>query len=159
MTSPAANRPAGSTPTTVQSSVARAHASSTAECSTAVVTTCRRPSPARARSSAPQTAVFTASVPVAVNTTSRGRAPNSAATCSRAFSTATRVVRPSWWMRPGSPGWPREERQHGVERGRAQDRGRRVVEVGARHGVAQTRATQWSSPSGRLSSKCGDVSP
>ena len=38
--------------------------------------------------SAPHTAVFTASVPVAVNTTSRGRAPKRAATCSRADSTA-----------------------------------------------------------------------
>ena len=34
--------------------------------------------------SAPQTAVLTASVPLDVNTTSRGRAPKSAATASRA---------------------------------------------------------------------------
>ena len=44
-----------------------------------------------------------ASVAPLVNTTSRGRAPSSPATWSRAVSTATRVVRPSAWMRPGSP--------------------------------------------------------
>ena len=60
-----------------------------------------------ARVVAPQTAVLTASVPVAVNTTSRGRAPTRAATDSRASSMATRVTRPSLWTRPGSAGWPR----------------------------------------------------
>ncbi len=44
-----------------------------------------------------------ASVAPLVNTTSRGRAPHSSATWARACSTATRVVRPSAWMRPGSP--------------------------------------------------------
>jgi len=48
----------------------RPAASRTHECSTAVVTTC----PAPLRASAPTTAVFTASVPDDVKTTSRGRA-------------------------------------------------------------------------------------
>ena len=42
------------------------------------------------RASAPYTAVLTDSVPDAVNTTSRGRAPKSSATCSRATSIAAR---------------------------------------------------------------------
>ena len=46
------------------------------------------------RASAPHTAVLTASVPDDVNTTSRGRAPKNAATCSRASSSATRVDAP-----------------------------------------------------------------
>ena len=71
-TSSGSKRPSRSTPTTVSSAGSRRHASSTRECSTAVVTTCRRGRPAR---TAPQIAVLTASVPLAVNTTSRGRAP------------------------------------------------------------------------------------
>ena len=87
----------------------------------------------RARPAAPppQIAWLTASVPLAVNTTSRGRAPNSAATCSRASSTATRVTRPSACRRAGSPWCSREEREHRLERGGPQRRGRRVVEVRA----------------------------
>ena len=65
-----------------------------------------------------------------------------------------------------------EEREHRRERGGAQRRRRCVVEVRAGHqratvtgtytrapGTWATRATQWSSPSGRLASNCGDVSP
>ena len=52
-----------------------------------------------------------------------------------------------------------QEREHRLERRRAQRRRRRVVEVGARHRARQTRATQWSPPSGRLVSNCGEVSP
>ena len=49
--------------------------------------------------------------------------------------------------------------EHRLERRGAQRRGGGVVEVGPGHGRAQTRATQWSLPSGRLASKCGEVSP
>ena len=55
---------------------------------------------------APKTASAMASVAPLVKTTSRLRAPSSAATCSRACSTATRAVWPSWWMRAGSPASP-----------------------------------------------------
>ncbi len=55
------------------------------------------------RANAPTIAVFTASVPDDVNTTSRGRARKNAPTCSRAVSNATRVARPSACKRPGSP--------------------------------------------------------
>ena len=114
-----------------------------------------------ARASAPQIAVLTASVPLDVNTTSRGRAPNSAATCSRAVSTATRVDAAFGVQATGIAVVVAEVRQHRVERARAQRRRRRVIEIRARHGACrrQTRATQWSSPSGRLVSNCGDVSP
>src|SRR6266536_423229 len=98
-TSAGSQRPRPSTPTTVTSAPLRLHASSTAECSTAVVTRCADSS---ARATAPHTAVLIASVPLAVNTTSRGRAPRSVATCSRAPSSATRVALPSEWSRPGS---------------------------------------------------------
>ena len=47
-----------------------------------------------------------ASVAPLVNTTSRLRAPSSAATSSRACSSATRAAMPSAWMRPGSPTSP-----------------------------------------------------
>jgi hypothetical protein len=50
----------------------------------------------------PHTAVLTASVPPEVNTTCRGRTPNSAATCSRASSKVARTIRPSVCTRPGS---------------------------------------------------------
>ena len=107
---------------------ARLAASSTAECSTVVVTTWM-PSPiatgcaagpdsgadrnrlrsgplSTARRAAPKTAAFTDSVPPEVKISSLGRAPKNAATCSRAPSRATRAARPSAWTRPGSPGWP-----------------------------------------------------
>ena len=87
ITAAASKRPERSTPTIGHVDVGRATLSRTHECSTAVVTTC----PRRDRASAPDTAVLTASVPDDVNTTSRGRAPKNAATCSRAFSSATRV--------------------------------------------------------------------
>ena len=51
-----------------------------------------------------------------------------------------------------------EEREHRLERRRAEWRRRRVVEVRAGH-EAQTRVTQWASPSGRVASKIGWVSP
>jgi len=44
-----------------------------------------------------------ASVPEAVKTTSGGRAPISAATCSRAPSTASRAACPKRWMEEGLP--------------------------------------------------------
>ena len=56
-------------------------------------------------------------------------------------------------------GMPPQVGEHRLEGGRAQRRGGGVVEVGPGHGQAQTRATQWSLPSGRLASKCGEVSP
>ena len=93
-------RPSRSTPTSVSSPGSRRQASRTLECSTAVVTM-SPPSPARR--TPPQIAWFTASVPLEVKTTSRGRAPKSSATCSRACSTATRVTRPSACSRAGSP--------------------------------------------------------
>ena len=62
---------------------------------------------AAARRARPRPRCSTASVPLAVNTTSRGRAPKRAATCSRAVSTATRVAWPSACRRPGSPWWSR----------------------------------------------------
>ena len=93
-------RPNRSTPTSVRALGSRRQASRTLECSTAVVTIAP-PSPARR--TPPQIAWFTASVPLEVKTTSRGRAPNSEATCSRASSIATRVARPSACSRAGSP--------------------------------------------------------
>ncbi len=63
-----------------------------------------------ARATAPCTAVAMASVAPLVNTTSRLRAPRSAATCSRASSTVTRAMWPSWWMRAGSPPTSRRQR-------------------------------------------------
>ena len=157
-TSAASNRPARSTPTAVTVVPgARAHASSTAECSTAVVTMWSARPPRRVPT-APQIAVFTASVPLDVNTTSRGRAPNSAATCSRALldrdpRDATLRVQTA-----GIAGVLAEERQH---RRRAPPGGaaRTTRGRGRRRGPRQTRATQWSSPSGRLDSNRGDVSP
>ena len=47
-----------------------------------------------------------ASVAPLVNTTSRDRAPNSAATRSRASSTTARAIRPSVCTRPGSAARP-----------------------------------------------------
>ncbi len=122
-------RPRRSTPDDRSGRARRATDSSTDECSTAVVTTW----PPGERASAPHTAAVTASVPPEVSTTSRGRAPNRAAICSRACSMATRTVRPSWCRRPGSAAreGSREEREHGLERLGAQRRGRGVVEVGA----------------------------
>ena len=100
-TSAASNRPSRSTPTTVHVDARPrdrvAHAR--------VLDRGRDDVPARRAGTsrdAPQTAVFTDSVPDDVNTTSRGRAPRNAATCSRASSSATRVTRPSACSRPGS---------------------------------------------------------
>ncbi len=93
-TSSGSTRPIRSTPTVVTSK--RADASRTAECSTAG-TTMRPP-----RSPAPQTAAAMASVAPLVNTTSRDRAPNRAATRSRASSTTARAILPSVCTRPGS---------------------------------------------------------
>ena len=104
-TAATSTRPRPSTGTTDTSPV-RSVARRTAECSTAVTTWWTGPSvPSRwrARSDAPHTAAAIDSVAPLVNTTSRDRAPRSAATCSRACSNATRLRRPSSWMRPGSP--------------------------------------------------------
>ena len=104
-------RPVPSTGTTV-TGPDRSAAWRTAECSTAV-TTWWTGAPAgptvwpavrlAARAAPPHTAAAIASVAPLVNTTSRLRAPSRVATCSRAVSRATRAVRPSSWMRPGSP--------------------------------------------------------
>ena len=87
---------AGRSPTDGDRRANAAEASRTAECSTAGTTTCPP-----ARSAAPHTAAAMASVAPLVNTTSRGRAPSRAATCSRASSTATRAAWPSVWIRAG----------------------------------------------------------
>ncbi len=98
--SSASTRPSPSTPTIVTPPSAPAANTSldsrTAECSTAASTTCEP------RSTAPQVAAAMASVAPLVNTTSRLRAPNCAATCSRACSSIARLVIPSTWMRLGS---------------------------------------------------------
>ncbi len=98
-------RPSPSTPTTVTDPPATAANTSldsrTAECSTAASTTCDP------RSTAPHVAAAIDSVAPLVNTTSRLRAPNSAATCSRACSSMARDVIPSTWMRLGSATSPR----------------------------------------------------
>ncbi len=60
-----------------------------------------RPGAARV---APQTAALMASVAPEVKTTWRATTPSSSATWSRALSSASRTVRPSSWIRPGSPG-------------------------------------------------------
>ena len=135
-TSAGSKRPSRSTPTVVTSVAPRATASRTDECSTAVVTTCAGAAAAPAR---PSTAVFTASVPLAVNTTSRGRAPKRAATCSRAvFDRDPGDV--SLGVQPAGIGVVLAEvREHRLERDRSQRRRRRVVEVGARHGGAGVR--------------------
>ena len=52
-----------------------------------------------------------ASVPPEVNTTLRGSAPTSAATCSRASSISRRAARPSAWTEDGLP--DDVERGHG----------------------------------------------
>ena len=65
--------------------------SSTASCSIAVVTTCRRAGFPRA---APRIARFSASVAPDVNTISFGLAPMSAATAPRAASRASAASRP-----------------------------------------------------------------
>ena len=107
----------------------------------------RRPA---ARASAPQTAVLTASVPDDVNTTSRGRAPKNAATCSRASSSATRVTRPSACSRPGSAWCSRRNGSIASSAaGRSGDDDAWSRYARARVD-AQTRVTQWSSPCGRL---------
>ena len=89
--------PAEPSTATATTGAARAEASRTAECSTAEQTT----GPGSARV-APHTAALMASVPPEVNTTWRGRTPNSSATWSRASSSAARTMRPSVWIRPGS---------------------------------------------------------
>ena len=77
-----------------------APACSTAECSTAEVTSL---SPARRRPpSPPSTPRCSAWVPLAVKTTSSGRAGRWAATTSRALSSSSRARRPSRYSRAGS---------------------------------------------------------
>ena len=108
------------------------------------------------RSAAPHTAAAMASVAPLVNTTSRRRAPSSAATCSRACSSATRAAMPSAWMRPGSPpspARPSSHVDHGLDAPRAAaatwTRGR--GSAGPRRGQraqASTAVTQTSSPMG-----------
>ena len=88
-------------------------ASRTAECSTAAATN----APPGVRRAAPKQAALIASVAPLVNTTSRGRAPNNAATCSRASSSAARAMRPSVWTRPGSPVVSSHSTQRGARRG------------------------------------------
>ena len=74
----------------------------------------------------------TDSVPDDVNTTSRGRAPKNAATCSRAFSSATRVARPSECKRPGSPNDDARTAASPASATGRSGAGRRVIEVRAR---------------------------
>ena len=115
----------------------------------------RRDAPVVATSSerAPR-ALLIASVPDAPNTTSRGRAPTNAATCSRVLDRDPR--RAPFGVQPaGVAVVLREVRQHRLERDGPQRRRRRVVEVRAVH----TRVTQCRSPSGRLSSMWGCVAP
>ncbi len=104
-TSSGSTRPSRSTPTIVTEN--RADESRTAECSTAGTT---RWSP---RSVAPHTAAAMASVAPLVNTTSRDRAPNRAATRSRESSTTARAIRPSVCTRPGSAATPPAPDSHG----------------------------------------------
>ena len=99
-------RPVRSTPTVVtvppQARVKASAERRTAECSTPANTTWGRCPASAARRTAPQVAAAMDSVAPLVKTTSRLRAPRSAATCARASSTATRARMPSAWMRPGS---------------------------------------------------------
>ena len=119
----------------------------TAECSTAGTTWCRpRARPRRGTRSA------MASVAPLVNTTSRDRAPSSAATCSRASSTATRAAMPSAWMRPGSPRAASSQRDHRVARLGPQRRRGRVVEVVAGQQFARRRSPAPSRGPRRCSS-------
>ena len=88
------------------SAARRSQDASTPLCSNAVVTTASRPSVARARRAAPFTARLSASVPPAVNTTSLGSAPSSAATSSRASSRAVFAARAAEWAPLGLPKVP-----------------------------------------------------
>ena len=76
--------------------------SSTAWCSTEVVSTRRRGLSWRAQYS-PFTARLSASVPPLVNTTSLGRAPNTSASCSLDSSTTRRARRPAACRDEGLP--------------------------------------------------------
>ena len=90
-----------------------------------------RPGHRPPRASAPHTAVFTDSVPDAVNTTSRGLAPKNAATCACASSTATC----SRALRRGAVPDRRDARgERGASRPARPDEraGRRVIELHAR---------------------------
>ena len=97
-TASGSTRPARSTPTTVTSTAAAVERVTHAR----VLDRGRHDVPA-AGAGDTHDAVFTASVPDEVNTTSRGRAPKNAATCSRAFSSATASPGPRRAAGPGSP--------------------------------------------------------
>ena len=159
------NRPSAVDADAVTSTGARLHASRTAECSTAVVTTCRGGRPrlrrATAGDGAPHRGVDRLGARRREHDLARSGAEQRgdllAALLDRDPGDLALGVHPS---RVGVV--VAEIGEHRLERRRAQRRRRRVVEIGASHGPApwdQTRATQWSSPSGRLASNCGDVSP
>ena len=76
--------------------------SSTAWCSTEVVST-RRRAPSWRAQYRPLTARLSASVPPLVKTTSLGRAPNTSASCSRDSSTTRRARRPAACSEDGLP--------------------------------------------------------
>ena len=81
--------------------------SSTAWCSTAVVSTrLRRSSAARRAQNRPFTARLSASVPPLVKITSLARAPNTSAICSRDSSTTRRARRPASCSDEGLPSRP-----------------------------------------------------
>ena len=95
------------------------------------------------RSVAPRTAYAMASVAPLVNTTSRGRAPSSAATWSRASSTATRAgVALGVDARRDRRRSAAQPRRHGLDRLRAQRGGGGVVEVVAGHGAQHAPAAR-----------------
>ena len=123
----------------------------------------RRPAPGGRRARPrPSTPTAIASVAPLVNTTDRGRAPRSAATSSRAVSTATRASSPSAWIRPGSPPGRASHVGHRRDHLGPRRRGRRVVEVVPRHAARPrtvTEVTQWSSPIGRLDDVAASASP
>ena len=95
-------RPAGSS-VVVQPRFASAFSVlSTASCSMADATRCRRPA-GRAASATPRTARLSASVPPPVKITSLGRAPSRPATAERASSRAALAAWPNAWMLEAFP--------------------------------------------------------
>ena len=137
--------------TSIPSSASRAAASRIDGCSMAEITRCPRRPARRARS---KITALLASVPEAVNTTSGGRPPISAATSSRAASTASRAPWPKRWTRgrvavqsPAEPGEHRLARP-GVERGRGV-----VVEVDEVHGEGDCKPLAFDGASAGLSAR------
>ena len=87
----------------------------------------------------PNSARLSASVPPLVNTISLGFAPISAATDSRAASTAARARCPGGWTEPALPKILAEKRQHGFEDRGVHGSGRVVIKIDAHRRARRKR--------------------